>query len=171
MLIRINDDYVVKSDTYSFRLCEDKGMTKFPGGFSALYYKPLYHYRNIGPIAKKLENISIAVPVGLLDVIKVEDEIKGMINENCNVAAMKLGDIILSTMSNCCSIKVGSYTCYPSKIKHALYDLWSFYLKCDDRFGFQESYNPPEFSTFDEILKASEEYKNTLEKLNKLVVD
>lgn len=48
MLLRIDEEFVIKTDRYCFMICKDKGMTKFPNGVEALYYSPVKYCRTLG---------------------------------------------------------------------------------------------------------------------------
>jgi len=47
VLIKLNDEYYIKSDRHSFSMCLDRGDRKFPGGIVSRYFEPITWHGSI----------------------------------------------------------------------------------------------------------------------------
>lgn len=159
MLLRIDEELVIKSDRYCFMVCQDKGKQKFPGGVVADYFKPLTYHGCISSITVNNDKLK--------DVVKAEIALFEQIHSlKINREEVNFMGFTAVKDRDCIMVKIAAgYNLYYGTINQALTSCWSHHLRISDDFG-HSSNDQSVFGTYDGILSC---LKNAQEQLHALV--
>lgn len=133
MLIRIDDLIVIRSDRYCFMICHDKGMTKFPKGLVAPYYKPFAFvgcFHEIEHIIKR-ENSETS-----LEIFKKDQDLEKWLYTipSKDFTSYKILGRTINFDKDCYTLNFGHFKTYNSSLGSALYGCWTFYLREAEEF-------------------------------------
>jgi len=157
MLFRINDDITIKSDRYTFMICQDKGLTRFPKGVEAYYHKPIRYCRFFHEILESAQNIGVSICDRIRSVIDKEIKLFNFLKSIDNYDVLKQKSVcgcIIKLDGDCYVVKYSSYSTYHCSLGDALFFIWSLNLK--ENFGSVESHT---YCTHEEIIDSMNSFE------------
>lgn len=136
MLIRIDDLIVIRSDRHCFMVCHDKGMTKFPKGLVAPYYKPFAYVGCLYEAGNIIIREGASINDKISEIFKMDYDLKQWLKTiiDKDFTSCEIFNKKVNFDRDCFILNFDSFKNYNSTLGSALYECWSYHIREAEEF-------------------------------------